>query len=293
MPAEAQVWCPWIHMADDSQRRYPWRSGPRVTTHWLAVVSLGGREVIEVAGRIYDIASGGGYLIQPGARTVLGSPAGNRPQWLHFDLAYDPRRAEHPQVHGYAPTLGPRSAWMQPDATAMLGCDLPVEVPAAALPRFRAGVQAAVTLWKTGDVLARHQAAGELSLAVLAVAAAGAPAPRRDNEGRIALAEEAARASLGSGASLAAMAATAGLGRSRFCELYQRLRGTSPGTFLRAERLRCARELLAHPELSVAEVARQVGCADATVFGRFFRAATGMTPGAWRAQPVPSPRRTP
>ncbi|MCK6490477.1 MAG: helix-turn-helix transcriptional regulator, partial [Planctomycetes bacterium] len=110
----------------------------------------------------------------------------------------------------------------------------------------------------------------------------------------LAHAEEAARAGLAAGASLAAMAAAAGLGRSRFCELYRRLRGTSPGAFLRAERLRRAQELLAHAELPLAEVARQVGYADATVFGRRFRAATGATPGAWRLSRGPAaPARRP
>ena len=109
-------------------------------------------------------------------------------------------------------------------------------------------------------------------------------------EERLVRAEEAARAGLSAGAGLATMAAAAGLGRSRFCELYTQLRGTTPGSFLRAERLTRAQELLSCPEPSIVEIAAQVGCADATVFGRFFRAATGMTPSSWRIRRRTAPR---
>ncbi|MCK6490635.1 MAG: AraC family ligand binding domain-containing protein, partial [Planctomycetes bacterium] len=151
MAADPGIWCPHIHLADDTRRPRPWRTGLRVATHWIAVVSLEGAERITVDGRTYDIPSGCGYLIQPGSAADLGSPGGSRPLWVHFDLAYDPLRAQHPQVHGYAPLPGPRAAWMQPRAPALLGRDLPVAVPAAALTRFRAGVQAAVGLWRAGD----------------------------------------------------------------------------------------------------------------------------------------------
>lgn len=287
MAADPATWCPYIHVAGADVRAQPWRSPDRLLTHWLAVVSAAGGESIIVDGQAYDIPSGGAYLVQPGSRADLRSPQGSSPVWVHFDLAGDPRRTEHPQVHTYTPELGSRGPWMQPRAPALFGTDLPVVVPTALLPAFRSGLPAVVADWRRGGPLRTRRAAANLGLLLLAVAEqvggaeSGGASPAEE---RVLRAEEVARAGLASGAGLAEMAAAAGLARSRFCALYARVRGASPGAFLRRERLRRAQELLARPELPVAEIATQVGYADATVFGRAFRAATGRTPGAWRAE---------
>lgn len=285
MPADPAAFCPWIHLASDEPRFHPWVSHRRMLTHWLAVLSDRGAERIVVDGQTYDIPAGSGYLIQPGSLAELRSAVGSRPVWAHFDLAFDPQRAAHPQVHAYAPVLGARAPWLQPRAVAVLGVDLPVVVPAALQPRFRSAMPGVVARWRRGDALAVRRAAHDLGDLVLAVAehVRGDAAVAMPADQRLRRAEEAVRAGLGSGAGLETMAAAAGLGRSRFCELYTRERGMPPGAFIRAERLARARDLLAGSDLAVGEVAAQVGFADATVFGRFFRAAAGATPSAWRA----------
>ncbi|MGH3172167.1 MAG: helix-turn-helix domain-containing protein [Trebonia sp.] len=61
--------------------------------------------------------------------------------------------------------------------------------------------------------------------------------------------------------------------------------GTAPGAFLRAERLRAARVMLADPRhdfRSVAEVSRLAGFAELRTFERLFRRAHGLPPGQWR-----------
>lgn len=257
----------------------------RVFTHWLAVVSLDGREVIEVDGRRHDIPSGGAYVIQPGSRAELRGPEGSTPVWAHFDLAFDPNRERHPQVHVYTPDLGGRAPWMQPRAVELLGVDMPVVVPSQLQPRFRSLLPEVVADVRRMDPLAALRAAGSLGQLVIAAAELARGAPVAGGiEQRLARAEAVARSNLASGADLGDMARAAGLGRSRFCQVYARLRGRAPGAFLRAERLARAQELLTRAELTVADVAAQVGFADATVFGRFFRSATGRTPGAWRRQ---------
>ncbi len=284
MAADPATWCPYIHVAGADVRVQPWKSPERLLTHWLLVVSAAGREALVVDGRSYDIPSGGGYVVQPGSRADLRSPDGSSPVWVHADLAWDPHRALHPQVHTYTPELGGRGPWMQPRAAELFGIDLPVAVPAALLPAFRGGLPTIVADWRHGGLLRTRRAAANVGLLLLALAEhlGGSGGSTRSAEERVLRAEEVARAGLASGAGLAEMAAAAGLARSRFCALYARVRGGSPGAFLRHERLRRAQELLARPELPVAEVAAQVGYADATVFGRAFRAATGRTPGAWR-----------
>lgn len=284
MAAEAGTFCPWIHLASDEARQHPWKSPIRQLSHWLAVLSEQGGEGITVDDRHYDIPSGSSYLIQPGSRAMLASAVGSRPIWVHFDLAYDTQRAAHPQVHVYAPQLGARAAWLQPSAHAVLGVDLPVVVPMVLQARFRTLLPEVVRRWRRGDALSVRRAALDLGSLVLAVAEqvrGDAPVAMPDDL-RLQRAEDAVRAGLASGAGLESMATAAGLGRSRFCELYTRRRGMSPGAFIRGERLLRARDLLASSELDIGEIAVQVGFADATVFGRFFRSATGQTPSAWR-----------
>jgi AraC-like DNA-binding protein len=262
-----------------------WRSHARLLTHWLAVLSEQGSETITVDGRSYDIPSGSSYLIPPGRRVELASALGNRPIWAHFDLAYDAQRGAHPQIHVYTPAFGRRAAWLQPDAGVMLGVDIPVVVPMVLQPRFRAGLPDLVRRWQRGDALSVRRSAIDLGGLVLAVAehVRGDIPVSMPVDLRLQRAEEAVRAGLGAGAGLETMAVAAGLGRSRFCELYASRRGVSPGTFIRSERLTRARDLLAASDLGIGEIAAQVGFADATVFGRFFRCATGVSPGAWRA----------
>ncbi len=293
MPADPLIWCPYMHCAGDRLRTIPWISPKRLLTHWLAVVSLEGREEIEVDGRAYDIPSGSSYVIQPGSMVRLQSRSASRPAWIHFDLAWDSNRVRHPQVHVYTPELGARAPWLQPRAAAILGCDLPVIVPQSLQARFRLGLRAVVIAWRRGDRLSVNRAAQELGLLMLAYAehVQGDSGTGMSSEERVVRAEAAVRGGLHIGAGLADMAAAAGLGRSRFCDLYRKLRGISPGEFVRNERLARAQELLSRADTSVVDIAAQVGHADATVFGRFFRSATRMTPTAWRNRPMKPPRR--
>jgi transcriptional regulator GlxA family with amidase domain len=58
--------------------------------------------------------------------------------------------------------------------------------------------------------------------------------------------------------------------------------GYSPQAWLQRLRIHQARELLRHSNLSIAEIAWQVGLQDASHFGKLFRERVGMTPGAYR-----------
>ena len=56
------------------------------------------------------------------------------------------------------------------------------------------------------------------------------------------------------------------------------LAGQTPRAFLRQRRIERARALLADESVRVADVAQAVGYADASAFGRAFRAVTGVAP---------------
>ena len=94
---------------------------------------------------------------------------------------------------------------------------------------------------------------------------------------RLVRAEAVARQRLDGDFGLESFAAAAGLGRSRFCQLYRALRGEAPGAFLQRERHARATALLRTTSLSLTQIASLVGYRDATVFIRAFRRTHGMT----------------
>ncbi|WP_087752192.1 AraC family transcriptional regulator [Paraburkholderia caledonica] len=77
------------------------------------------------------------------------------------------------------------------------------------------------------------------------------------------------------------LASIAGIDRFRLTRLFQQAFGTSPHAYLVRLRLRAARRLLANGR-TPAEVAAEVGFADQSHLGRWFRRAYRMTPAAYR-----------
>jgi AraC-like DNA-binding protein len=77
------------------------------------------------------------------------------------------------------------------------------------------------------------------------------------------------------------LADIAGIDRFRLTRLFQRAFGTSPHAYLVRLRLRAARRLLATGR-TPAQVAAEVGFADQSHLGRWFRRAYRMTPAAYR-----------
>lgn len=81
---------------------------------------------------------------------------------------------------------------------------------------------------------------------------------------------------------LCELAGAAGLSVSRLCHLFQRQVGTSPKRYLKVARLAKARELLETSNLSIKEVAAQVGLDHVGRFSHDFRKAYGLTPSQHR-----------
>ena len=277
------AYCPFVHCGDDSPRPKPWSIIARRLSHYLLVYSREGAEELTVEGRTYHVPEGGAYLIQPGWLADLRSQ-GSRPAWLHFDVRFDPRRREHPFSGAYESDLTARMDFLQPTSVAVWGVTLPVVIPPPLWPRCAEDVPWIIARWRRGDPLARLEAAQRLNGLLLTLVEQEMGEPAVDPCARLFQAEAVARRSLDTDFQLDDFAAAAGYGRSRFCALYRQHRGISPGAFLKAERLTRAQQLLGRSDLTVAEIGTQVGYADATVFGRVFRAATGLTPGGWRAK---------
>jgi AraC-like DNA-binding protein len=94
-------------------------------------------------------------------------------------------------------------------------------------------------------------------------------------------AREVLHARLSEDIDLEELASFSGVDRFRLNRAFQSAFGTSPHAYLVRLRLRAARRLLALGERPAA-VAAEVGFADQSHLGRWFRRAYGVTPAAYR-----------
>lgn len=83
---------------------------------------------------------------------------------------------------------------------------------------------------------------------------------------------------------LADYARELGITANHLNDLIRAETGNSAGSVVRSRRLLDAKRLLSHSDLTVAEVAYEVGFADPSYFGRFFRRETGVSPAEFRAE---------
>lgn len=83
--------------------------------------------------------------------------------------------------------------------------------------------------------------------------------------------------------SLSEMAALLNLSQYHFCRLFKRSTGKTPHQYLTQCRLDRAKQLLSKPELTITEIAFQVGFSNHSSFTRLFRQYVGITPKAFRA----------
>jgi AraC family transcriptional regulator len=82
--------------------------------------------------------------------------------------------------------------------------------------------------------------------------------------------------------SLDEIAAAAYLSPFHFARLFKKITGSAPHAYLAALRANRAQVLLADTDLSVTEIAAQVGYSSSSHFTKAFRTATGLTPRAFR-----------
>ncbi|MBE5782315.1 MAG: helix-turn-helix domain-containing protein [Clostridiales bacterium] len=78
------------------------------------------------------------------------------------------------------------------------------------------------------------------------------------------------------------MAAITGYGKSNFCKVFKQITGDTFHSVLNRHRLENACLLLESSALSIDDIAHQVGLTDAKTFCRIFKAAYGLSPGAYR-----------
>jgi AraC family transcriptional regulator len=83
---------------------------------------------------------------------------------------------------------------------------------------------------------------------------------------------------------LADLASVAELSETHFCRAFKQATGMPPHQYLLKRRIERAREILANRELSLADVALELGFSSQSHFTSHFRRIVGVTPGQFRAE---------
>lgn len=110
------------------------------------------------------------------------------------------------------------------------------------------------------------------------------PTPR--DERRVAAALRRIESQQAAGLSLDALAAEAAVSPCHFLRIFEQVVGVTPGQYMLSMRLRRAAVRLRRSSDAIATVALDCGFDDLSTFNRQFRRATGVAPGAYRAQRV-------
>ncbi|MDA1361350.1 AraC family transcriptional regulator [Glycomyces luteolus] len=87
---------------------------------------------------------------------------------------------------------------------------------------------------------------------------------------------------------VADLAGEAGVSRALLAKRFNEIMGEPPLTYLTEWRMQLAEELLADPDLTVAQVARKIGYADQFGFSNAFKRRKGLSPTAFRAAAQPA-----
>ena len=80
------------------------------------------------------------------------------------------------------------------------------------------------------------------------------------------------------------IAASLHVNRSYLCRIYKEKTGENIFDLIKKKKLDAAKQLIAHSDLRISDVARQVGFEDAAYFSRFFKKYTGMSPKEYELQ---------
>ncbi len=163
----------------------------------------------------------------------------------------------------------------------------------APLPSVLAPLAAAQALRDEGGQIEEfRELALRVAAAVRSVLNEGASPARRSptarDERRVAAALRNIEARRGARLTLDELAAESAVSPYHFLRMFEQVVGVTPGQYMLRMRLHRAAVRLWRSDDAIAAVASDCGFEDLSTFNRQFRRATGLTPGAYRAQHIPA-----
>lgn len=287
MPFSAPF-CPFIRDADFAARA-PWRVASRRLLDFLLVYVQEGVCEFRVDGTRKTFRGGDWCLVQPNSEVELVGKTATVTPYVHFDVWFNPRRADsfatRPGQLDLTPHLDllqPRLDELAPLSAALQNADFG-DGPAPAHELLQI-----IESWNFGTRAARLQSENRLGALVLRLAQhqsqhqnarTNAPESARNPLGWV---PSYFSARLSDALSVEEMARRARLSPSRFHAVFKEIYGTSPARFLMQMRVEHAAELLRCSDWTLAHIAHLCGFADEFHFAKSFKRATGCTPGQWR-----------
>lgn len=271
---------PYVRQCGD-ERRGAWRLGGRRLLDHLVVYIAEGRGRFRIAGVEHAASPGALFWIPPDTdHEMEGFAPGMTCPYVHLDLAYrDPASHWDFVVPPGMRDLSGLEALRDPPLNHPLLAGLAGAIPGPGTERvgklirricqeahraqpFTALRLSGLALELIAEVLALRRGGGDPHCAGLEAAAQT-------------LAQELR-------APVTQAAAVAGLGASRFRDLFRRQFGIDPRTFQKRARIQKAKELMVAGDLRLHEIARRCGFATAQALAKAFRAEEGLTPSDYR-----------
>jgi AraC-like DNA-binding protein len=276
---------PYVRQCGDRPRA-SWRIPERKLLDYLLVYIAEGSGRFTVGGTAYDAAPGDLFWIPPDTlHEMEGFPPRMVCPYVHFDLAYRPERSHWDftipggtrELRGLEGLMHPRPEYPEledlngrlriPTAERTGNLIREICAEAARAQPYASLRMSGLMLQIVGEVLRGKQGLAERYSHHLPALEAAAEHLRRQ---------------LGRDASVEEAAEICELSPSHFRKIFQAHFGVSPRAYLRAARIRRAKELMLATTQNLSQIGRAVGFATVHSFSRAFRAEEGLCPSEYR-----------
>ncbi len=284
---------PYIRHCGDHVRS-PWAIEDRRLLDYLLVFITDGHGEFVVAGETYEVSPGDLFWIPPDTpHRMQGDSQTMALRYIHFDLVYDPMRSHWDfTIPGGMLDLGELRPLMHPPLDNVALNALCGRVRGHTSERVGRLMQDLCAEASRAQPLAGLRMSG-LLMEIVAEVLRGRMA-QKDGWTTHASALEHVAADItwhcGEPVSIAALARKHGFSPSHLRDLFASRYGCSPRSYLRQARIRKARGLMMGTNLTLSEIAGQVGFETVHSFSRSFKAVEGCSPSSYRRAGLPATR---
>ncbi len=242
-----------------------------------------GRAELDIAGTKHTLSAGSIAIIPPATPHQTYIPIGSdvTRHCIHFDWAPGHERREAPLWTWHEDRFHAGAVHRPP---AHIAACLPIVVDASSARLVIDALQLAFCFFRDRDPLAPRQLAVVLEW-VLATARTQATRPAEatdDARGRLVRLLQHIDEHFSDPLTHHDFCRLTGMSSTKLCRLFRDVVGMRPLAYLHQVRIRGAQRMLVEQDARVADIAQQVGFADANYFCRVFRRELGMSPGVFR-----------